>query len=883
MKKVVLSSLISVVILILIAGGIVYFQKFRSESSNALEAVPSDVAWLISCDPASGDLRQLANTGFFSGADSIAVLKDWKKSLLKFDSIAVNSADLKKLFKGKPLYVSGHVTGPRTFSTVYLVNLGSTNGATVLKILQTLLQTKQEPSSRNYNGADIREFTANDGKVNFAYVLSKGVFIGSTTSYLVEDALRQQRSEKIKSPALELEPSLRDAQRKTVISIRYDGFEKWLQTNLVNGAANISELQRLGNWTSLRMDIHTNQLDLSGSTSVSDSAQFLQVFKDQQPVQRKLVKKLLGRTAAFVSWGFSNPALFFSDYGMMIAASGINSWENMSTDSLRKKFASFAGNEMGLVVVKPVNGQSDFHYFTLMSLRNVDSCTATLKKLTQSVSSQSIPEEQYNGTVIRMIPGQGLMPALFGPLYSKISKSYYTILDSTLIVTNQVSALRAYINDYRLNNLLSDDNRFKALEKPLPGSSNVYFYCSIPQSEKLFATVAAPQWTAWLAKYSSKIKSWNGMALAINSQGGVYKTTAGIGYYADTLSVPQTQWRLKLDTSVIAGPFVPANGKFLLVQLTGNTLVAADRKGQILWKKKLESRIQGKIFPVINGLDTTYLFNTSSFAYRLKNDGSSVTGFPVRFSAAATSGMAFLADSIGKDGRFYVPLLNMKLMAYNLKGKPAPGYSPARLRQVVRQAPVILVQQKAIALAGEEKGAYIISYSGAVIHAIRQDVVFASGTSFYADTTSPVGYAWLSPEGNYIRGGKDGIPMDIINITDGDSVTGAERIDLNGDNRPDWLFTMKNGLRGTTEDGVSLFVFTTESGLTSPVVVHASDKTLCGATDGTRIYVFNRNGSLYEGFPVGGGGQPVFIPGSNKEVSIVFVTDNNSLQWMQFQ
>jgi len=883
MKKVVVSSLISVLILILIAGGFIYLQKFRSETSSALEAVPADVAWLLSCDPSSGDLRQLANTGFFNGADTVSVLKHWKKALLKFDSIAVNTPDIKELFKTNPLIVTGHVTGPRTFSTVYLVNLGSTNASTVTRLVQKLSGQSAQATSRNYNGADIREFTAADGSVIFAYVISKGIFIGSGTAYLVEDALRQQRSDKIKSPAVRLESLLRDAHRKSVVAIRYEGFEKWLQTNLANGAANLSELQKIGEWTSLRMDIHTNQLTLSGNTTVSDSSQFLYLFKDQRPVTRKLNKKLLARTAAYVSWGFSNPTLFFNDYGRMLDQETALEWERLKVDSLRSRIAGFLNQEIGLVVVKPINGQKDYHYFGLASLKNNDSCLAVLAAISRVVSEKSIPEEHYNGAVIHMIPGQGLMPVLYGPLFSKINRFYYAILDSTLVVTNQVSALRSYINDYRLGNFLAADNRFHSLESPLPTLSNLYFYCSIPQSEKLFASVAAPQWTSWLAKYSPSIRSWNGVTLAISSQGGMFKTSAALGYFQDTLNIPQAIWKKEMDTTIVAGPFMPGNGSLVFVQDKRNKLSVIGLDGEVRWSKQLESRIQGEIFYYsANGIDTTYLFNSFSFIYQLKSDGTAVSGFPVRLPAAASAGMAFLKATDATQCRLYIPCLNMKLMAYTLSGRSATGYSPFRLRQVVRNSPVLLSSQNSLLLQGEKSGGYLVSQSGTIIHTIRQDVVFAPGTNFIEDTLSAAGYAWITPDGNYVRGGKDGIPEAAVNITDGDSITGAARIDLNGDGIEDWLFTFNTGLRGSTADGVSLFVFTAEYPLLAPAVISQKGKTLFAATDNSRIYVFNRNGSLYEGFPVAGNGIPVFSPAKGSEIDIVFVNDNKTVQRMQF-
>ena len=74
MKRVVASSVISLIILLLIAGGFFYFQFYRNEGSSVFQAVPADVAFVISTNPSSGDLKRLAESSFFNGADSVPVM-----------------------------------------------------------------------------------------------------------------------------------------------------------------------------------------------------------------------------------------------------------------------------------------------------------------------------------------------------------------------------------------------------------------------------------------------------------------------------------------------------------------------------------------------------------------------------------------------------------------------------------------------------------------------------------------------------------------------------------------------------------------------------------------------------------------------------------------
>jgi hypothetical protein len=866
MKKVVVSSLISVFILILIAGGFFYFQKIRSENSNVFDTVPADVSWLISCDPSSGILRQIANTSFFSGADSVDVMDEWKVNLLELDSIAVNTDGLPAIFKDQPLLVSGHVTGTGRFSTLYLARIKNTSANHILRLLQKVLVTDQRPGGRNFNGADIREFLKEDGSVRFAYVISKGIFIGSTSPFLVEDALRQQRSERIKSPASRLDPMLRDAKHNTVLAIRYEGFEPWIQTQLLRDVVNLNVVKRLGDWSVMRFEVNTNQLKLNGTTTLNDTTSFLKLFVNQEPVERKLPAYLLNRTVGFVSWGFSQPQDFSKDLGRMIDPPLHQEWEGMKTDSLRMQFSNWIGNEIAVAALQPIGGQSGLVWCALATLKHPDSCIASLKNISFAVSSgkRGSAEERYNGAVIRHIPGNGLLPMIYGTSFGKINRFYYTVLDSVLLITGQVSVLRAYINDYRLGNLLESIPAYIAMNKSMPGTSGLFFYASVPSSVKYFSELTSQPMNQWIRGNSNHLKNWNGLMYSVQHRNGVLKTEGSLGYMPALAKAPEVNWEIKTDTLILAGPFYPGKGQLVFVQDVNLVLHAFNLNGNAVFTRQLESVVRSNVEITDTDADNNYeyLFNTVSFVYRLTAEGQNVKGYPLRLPAAASAGLA-LAVWPDSSVQYFIPCLHMKLAGYNLSGKPAEGYSPFRLREVSRFSPVVMTNRNALFVRGEGQTGYLVGRSGSIIHTVKQEVNPVVNEAVFADSLAAGGYSWITPDGRLVRIGRDGLADEMKALGNGDSISGALQIELNGDTISDWIFTSESGLRGISAEGISLFVYTSEYPLSNPVLVKAGSKMWFAASDGSRAYVFNRNGSLVEGFPVQATAVPVFFPAEN--------------------
>ncbi|MBK7887060.1 MAG: hypothetical protein IPJ86_07110 [Bacteroidetes bacterium] len=122
MKRVVSSSIISVIVLLLLAGAFFYFQIKKNFSASVFKLIPGDVAWLVSVHPVSGDLQRLTRTSFFNGSDSVAPFKEWKSTLIAFDSLCRKDEQLLKTFEKTNLIISGHVTGPSSYELMFFSN-----------------------------------------------------------------------------------------------------------------------------------------------------------------------------------------------------------------------------------------------------------------------------------------------------------------------------------------------------------------------------------------------------------------------------------------------------------------------------------------------------------------------------------------------------------------------------------------------------------------------------------------------------------------------------------------------------------------------------------------------------------------------------------------
>lgn len=887
MKRVVSSSIISVVILLLLAGAFLYYQYYKSESVSVYDAVPADVAWLVSIDPTSGNIRQLANTGFFNGHDSVDVLKDWHKSLLKFDSIAVNNPNVRSLFNENPFVISGHVTGPGSFSVLYYIRLSGTNpDAQASALVKGVLNPKGIEQVRNYNGADIREISLDGNKI-FSYTVSKGVFIGSYTSYLLEDAIRQQRASKTPSPANSLTQFTSENPKNFTLAIRYAGFEKWITTQLNSSIGlKVDPLKRVGDWSVSRLELHPNSIGFKGITLVSDSTQFLSLFKNQRPVQFKVIDILSSRTAAAIVWAFDDIKSWMPEFSRFLQDRDEDQNVSKKSSELRKYFKNWLGQEIALIVTQPVSVGVDNHYFAALKINDEAKCKtdlAALEKLDQDQNTSNPAEESYNGYTIRFVPEPNVLPSVFGPLFSKMNKCYYTIINGYLICSNQVSALRGYINDIKTNSLINQDPRFTTLSSNIPKKGNLLFYCSIPQSEKIFRSVAAPQWVNWLVKYSERLKSWNGLIMNISNDGGIFNTNASLSYFDGGNKGAKQVWSAKLDTNLSAGPFIANDASNLIfVQDVRKQLYAISKDGSILWKKSLESSLLGKVNIVDyykNG-SHQYMFNTHSFIYVMDSTGANVGNFPIRLPAEATNGMALYQFENGSSTNVYIACSNLRLYGYEITGKPLAGFSAVKLPDIVN-LPVWISgsgNNRFITVCDKNGVCFFVDRKGDRKFTLKEKLFLLENTSpqIAVDTTHL--FEWVNQNGVLMSSKDEGETIELFKANV-DSISSLIPMDVNGDNERDFIVLSKSGVQATTNDGVVIYKFPNAEGnkIENARAIQIGSKTYLSFNIGSenKVYLLNRDGTLCDGFPLMGINVPTMISAS--EFTFLIQTNSNTL------
>jgi hypothetical protein len=882
MKRVVSSSLFLLFILIAIAAGLYYFQRhYAITGGKAVNAIPADAAFFFEADISSGIINEISKTPYWKDVQKNKFFKEINNSLLSFDSLVQNEGDLKELFSKEKLIISAHVIKANEFDFLYLINLPVPDQEDFAdEIIKKLSGSDADPVTRSYEDVDIKERVLKD-KNTFTYAVSKNIFIGSMTAFLVEDAVRQQKVARkpfIKDKNFNRIYEKAAEEKSNNIFINYRNFPRWLSVfKNLNKQESFSEMDDFASWSVLNPEIGENGVFAQGNSFANDSSSFIFHFLSQQPVVMNLFKILPGKTSAIIATGISDRDVFFKSYKKYLkmtddAGANTTLLDKIKSNykfSAEEKFYGISGNEFALAVTEPSGVNYENSSYFILKMNDAAKAKKTLQALSILVDkkqNEKTMQEKYNGFSIGLIRLQGLIPALYGNAFKKVNKMYYTFIGDYAVFANQASSLRTFIDYFQSGNLLVKNESFKSVSIKFSFKTNYFLFCKNPGNNYIIKSVLSEVWNhrADSAKYY--LNKWDAFAFSVTNKNKNLNTSCLLQYNPKKVSSEVSlAWTAQLDTSVSMQPQAVKNIQnkthSILVQDDANNLYLVNNSGDITWKKQLPEKIKGDIFTIdlYKNNSSEFIFNTVNYLFVVDINGNNVSNYPIQMPAPATNGLTVSDPDNLHDYRVFIACGNGKIYGYEGSGKPLAGwnfnYSTGTIQQPLQ---VFSINRKNYLVTADDAGSvFILDRTGQIAIKVREKVIRKANVKFYLEENPKNNF-------NFVTFDTTG---DVINISmEGtvrsqsiDAVSTSDNFllnDVDGDSIPDYIFTEQDqvsaytnlmtlifnlSLNGVTADGIQKYQL-------------SNNKTAIGvhSVSSNKLFLINSNGVFFKGFPVKG-------------------------------
>ncbi|HKJ49567.1 MAG TPA: hypothetical protein VJ973_10780, partial [Christiangramia sp.] len=573
-------------------------------------------------------------------------------------------------------------------------------------------------------------------------------------------------------------------------------------------------IQNFAAWSVLDIDISDANIKLNGISLNGNKENILNRFRNINPQQSEIGKICPDDFISFYSVGFSN---FEKLYKNKL---------NSGKDTIRSEYPGILKHARESVSIVLTNGN-----VLALNINEIESAKETLAGLGNVA-------ETFRGTEIIELNEGINFQEFFPDLMILETAEFYIIQDHFVIFSANPDALKSMIAAVQNSDTLNDTQYFNDLMTSLSSETSILFVVNSANFVK-----------KWRKEDSGQQFSFNKNSLAafqvINE--GDYSHLHGIlsnSEKAAKSNGAEQSSSINIDSPISMAPVFFKNHRTdqmdIAVQDENNELYLISNKGNIFWKKTMDSQITSPIYQVDlfkNG-NKQMAFSTGYQMEVLDRTGKKVKGYPIKFNQPLTQPLSVFDYDNNRTYRF-VLTQNKKIYMVGPKGKAIKGFSFEKADSEVIKAPKhIRLGTKDYILIAEETGKLnILSRQGKIRVPVSEKMDFSENEWFGYQNS----FVSTNPKQSLVKISQNGT----VSTTD---------LGLAENNR---IVADRNNLVYLNENELSINSKTInlDFGLyTDPQLFTVRNRTLIAITDTQtqKVYVFNDNAELLEGFPVYG-------------------------------
>ncbi|MBT8178590.1 MAG: ribonuclease HII [Eudoraea sp.] len=307
------------------------------------------------------------------------------------------------------------------------------------------------------------------------------------------------------------------------------------------------------------------------------------------------------------------------------------------------------------------------------------------------LDQQQTGSKEFQGSEIISLRDTDFLNTYFNPLISNFEAHFLARLENQFVFAENSQALEKLLQAYNsgsvyaLNPVYESTAKFRSREASLQFIADAKGMDALIE-EPIFRDSDIAQAVSFPKGYAYTGQLVSGSDFTLNNM-----AITRVNKKAD-LNTTSEVFRLQLDGEIATKPQFVINHrnrkKEIVVQDEENKLYLISREGKILWKKQLDSRIQGDIQQVDlykNGR-LQLAFTTNDQFLVLDRNGKEVEPFTMSFKGGNLNPLAVFDYENNRNYRFVVTQ-GRKIYMYNRKGQTVSGFTYTEAEAAVLREP----------------------------------------------------------------------------------------------------------------------------------------------------------------------------------------------------
>ncbi|MBB6682584.1 hypothetical protein H4O20_14140 [Aequorivita sp. 609] len=583
-------------------------------------------------------------------------------------------------------------------------------------------------------------------------------------------------------------------------------------------AINDSTKINFTSWSALDINFSSENFTATGISMATDTIpQLLNIFQGQIPQQNDVALLIPSDAKSALSFTFND------------------------AESIQEKIRHYKGDTKPIQTTGIFGSVSEAGIIELKQesaifVKSIDALL-TSDALARFVTSKS----SFREVEIKSFSEPKLFRETFSPLINSEKANYVFQLDNFFVFTESEISAQQIISDYQNNNTLKNTSYFEntivdlstassllvlKLQGDLSESLSLLF-----ENDNTFKKISFEKFPLAAIQFSYD-RNFAHVTLSCKEVGGNVKKSS---------EKVSEKFNVKLENTILNAPKLvkTKNGESkIVVQDITNKLYFISESGKILWSKNLDSAILGEVEEVSISGNKHIAFTTKSAFYLLDRNGKDSKSFPIKFKDEVTQPLSVFDYDNNGNYRFVV-IQDKEVLMYDKNAKLVTGFGFKKAKSSIVQSPIhIRMGSKDYIVIAEENGSLnILSRVGKSRVSVSKKFNFSSIPIAEEDNTFVV----ITKENTKERITPDGKVSSL-------------KLDVGAN----YWFTISGNTKATLDDNLLRIngkLAELPLGIyTQPQLykINRNYYTTITETQEKKVYVFDENGKLQNGFPVYG-------------------------------
>jgi hypothetical protein len=487
-----------IIILAVVGGagwaGYKWYKGSNTISGDALSYIPANAIYCITTSNPIETWKAVSSSAQWSHLQKNTYFASLTASANSLDSLIRDNDLLFSLIGSRSLIVSAHLTMPKEYDFLFLVDLQKTSGIKFLnEYLSDFTMEGTRIAKEKYNDEDLITIHNTTDNSNLYLSFPGNYLVASFNRNILISSL-DAGSVKVTDPQLNfMQATALPDDGLMKLFLNYKMLPQFMQCFSDGSNEYINRLAQTLQNTALSVTLENELIKATGNTYINDSVEsYIKTLALSGQGSTEFLEIAPQRTAFALGLGFRSFAEFFANFEKNIQQDvveyksyreNLKRAEDYLNINLQENFINWIDDEIAILELQSSGKGVDNETALIFKANNIEKARkdlAYIEKMVRRKTPVKFKTVDYRGYSINYLSMKGLFKVLLGKFFERYDKPYYTLINNFVIFSNHPQTLESIIDDYLDKTTLIKSEDFRNFRKTFNDESAVFVYLNTP-------------------------------------------------------------------------------------------------------------------------------------------------------------------------------------------------------------------------------------------------------------------------------------------------------------------------------------------------------------------------------------------------------------------